>query len=388
MGLMRCVCSSGAILDTGKMSANIKHVQSEPRKRVTLRDIARHLKLSHATVSMALRDHPAIASSTRTRVAKAASKLGYRVEPMLSALASYRQGRRPPTDHGTLAWINCFENPRDLYSEYLFKDYLSGAKKRAEQRGYRVEEFPLHQPGMTMKRLLGILKARGIQGVILPPQPEPKVIFEEDFADFAVVTFGFSVASPRFHRVCNAQNQSAMLAFECLRELGYRRIGLLASHGGEERVAHNFHSGYLVSLKRFPDVEEVPIYWEPEDLQQREKTMIQWFKRYRPDVVFGMVVPHFVPALERAGIKVPQEIAIASLSCTNDNPQYAGIDQKGKETGEAAIDVLVDAIQTGTRGAPPVARYVLIEGEWRNGETAPPRREGKPKRRKKTAALS
>ncbi len=366
----------------------MKQVQSKQRPRVTLRDIAKRLKLSHATVSMALRDHPAIAPATRKRVTKTAKSMGYQVEPMLSALASYRQGRRPPTDHGTLAWINCFEDPRDLYREYLFKDYLTGARKRAEQRGYRVEEFSLHQPEMTLKRLLAILKARGIQGVLLPPQPEPKVSFEEDFDDFAVVTFGFSVASPRFHRVCNAQNQSAMLAFERLRDLGYQRIGLLASHGGEERVAHNFHSGYLVSLKRFPDVKEVPIYWEPEDARKREKTMIQWFKRHRPDVVFGMVVPHFIPALKNAGIVVPDDVAIASLSCTDDNPEYAGIDQKGPETGEAAIDVLVDAIQTGTRGAPKVARYVLIEGEWRHGETAPRVLTTSTKRRKKKVLVA
>ncbi len=54
---------------------------------VTLRDVARHLNLSHATVSMVLNDRRdvTIPESTRTRVLEAAKELGY--QPNLSARA-------------------------------------------------------------------------------------------------------------------------------------------------------------------------------------------------------------------------------------------------------------------------------------------------------------
>ena len=47
------------------------------RTEVTIKDIAARLGVSHATVSRALNDHPAISAETRTRVVQAAGALGY-----------------------------------------------------------------------------------------------------------------------------------------------------------------------------------------------------------------------------------------------------------------------------------------------------------------------
>uniref|UniRef100_UPI0013D334AA LacI family DNA-binding transcriptional regulator n=1 Tax=Klebsiella pneumoniae TaxID=573 RepID=UPI0013D334AA len=44
---------------------------------VTIRDIARKLGISHATVSRALGEHPKINSLTRARVRAEAEKMGY-----------------------------------------------------------------------------------------------------------------------------------------------------------------------------------------------------------------------------------------------------------------------------------------------------------------------
>jgi DNA-binding LacI/PurR family transcriptional regulator len=56
----------------------------------TLRDIAKAAKVSPATASRALSDHPAVAPATRRAVQAAARRLGWRPDPMLRALARYR----------------------------------------------------------------------------------------------------------------------------------------------------------------------------------------------------------------------------------------------------------------------------------------------------------
>ena len=66
----------------------------DPHRRVSLRDIAKHLGVSHVTVSLALRDNTRISKALREKVRQTAEELGYRPDPMLMALAQYRQGKK------------------------------------------------------------------------------------------------------------------------------------------------------------------------------------------------------------------------------------------------------------------------------------------------------
>lgn len=59
-------------------------------KEVTIYDIARLLKLSPATVSRALKDHPAISSDTKQLIAATAGEMGYRSNTFASNLRRQR----------------------------------------------------------------------------------------------------------------------------------------------------------------------------------------------------------------------------------------------------------------------------------------------------------
>ncbi len=52
------------------------------------------------------------------------------------------------------------------------RKYVEGAQGRAVEYGYRVDEFWINQPGMTMARLGNILWSRGIEGVVIAPLQE------------------------------------------------------------------------------------------------------------------------------------------------------------------------------------------------------------------------
>ena len=59
-------------------------------KEITIYDIARQLDLSAATVSRALKDHPAINKHTKKKIADLAHKLGYRSNNFASNLRKQR----------------------------------------------------------------------------------------------------------------------------------------------------------------------------------------------------------------------------------------------------------------------------------------------------------
>ena len=76
---------------------------------VTQRDIARAAGLSQATVSLALRRHPGLPAATIARVHAAAAGLGYRPDPLVSALMSQRQARKPGgTLRAKIAFLTAF----------------------------------------------------------------------------------------------------------------------------------------------------------------------------------------------------------------------------------------------------------------------------------------
>lgn len=99
--------------------------------RISLRDIAAMLGVSHSTISLALRDHPRISEEVRVKVKEKAAELGYRPDPMLAALANYRRGRGGGSIQAGVAWVNGWANPNDLRAHREFDDYWRGAGVRA-----------------------------------------------------------------------------------------------------------------------------------------------------------------------------------------------------------------------------------------------------------------
>ena len=69
------------------------------------------------------------------------------------------------------------------------------------------------------------------------------------------------------------------------------------------------------------------------------------------------------------GLKVPQEAGFVHLNCPDTTRRYAGIYHNGPAVGAAAVDFLVDMIHRNERGIPNPPKWVLVEGNWQNGDT-------------------
>jgi LacI family transcriptional regulator len=339
------------------------------RPRVTIRDIARATGLHHTTISLALRNSPRLPAETRAKIQKMAKKLGYSPDPMLSALNVYRQAKRPAHYQATLAWINNWPQQETLLGIKTFRRYYEGACDRAAQLGYIVEEFWLQQPGMTNKSLLGILKARNIQGLLLAPQPFATSDFTLDCSNLSIVAFGYSLQPPVFHVVANHHFHTMNLMLHHLMELGYQRLGLYSPGDWADKVENAWMLGLMQAWWKHPKLAQIPPCIGAHTLVPK------WLQKHKPDVVISYDV--IENTLKDLGYDIPKDIGFASLDPDETNPRISGTNENDFYTGQVAVDTLVGLLHRGERGIPKIPIRLLIESTWNAGETVRPQKNAR-----------
>lgn len=345
-------------------------MKTASKPRVTLREIARRLDISHTTVSRALRNDPRITASLRRRVRRTAAEMGYQPDPMLAALAHYRRGTIHHPVTAALAWINTWPEPKRLRSFREFDLYWKGAAAEAGRNGYRLEELSCPRD-LSPARLQEVLKARGIRGLLLSPGWAGIIPDWQNFKweDFYAVRFGYSLKSPSTHLVSSDQLSNGLLAFERMWAKGYRRIGMVMWKIQGSRLVR-FAAGYLYGqLQVQPKLRLTPHMMEESDPVKTERQFLAWFKKTQPDAILTdvQIVPQL---LANAGYRVPQDIGLATLSVL-DGGINAGIYQNSEEIGAAGVQLLISLIHHNERGVPEIPREVLIPGRWVDGSELP-----------------
>jgi DNA-binding LacI/PurR family transcriptional regulator len=338
-------------------------------RRITVRDIARQLRISHSTVSRSLRDDRRISEDVRRAVKLKAQEMGYRPDPMLSALAQYRRGNIKAPICAGLAWVNQWPQPKQLRSYKEFDLYWQGAKTEAEQCGFRLEEFIVGKQ-MTPARLEDVLLARNVQGILIPPHGSFAPQWSDfNWDNFCVVRFGHSVVNPRAHIITSDQLTDGLIAFESIWKQGYRRIGLVSL----ARTDTRFSAGYLFSQMRLSSRTRIPPLILPEnhDEKSRCRMVKSWLGKHKPDSILTDV-SQMRATLAKVGYEVPTDVGLAAFSVL-DGGADSGIDQNSLEIGKAAVQMLISLINHNERGIPRICRELLIEGRWVNGSTLPPK---------------
>eukprot|EP01035_Chromulina_nebulosa_P036270 gene36270-48842_t len=109
--------------------------------KATLQDVATRARVHRTTVSLALRDHPRIPAETRERVKAIAAKLGYRINPLVSALMQSRRSGQA-VKHVSLAYVTNYPTRFGWRRPHHDRpDYFPGAVERARDFGYKLEHF-------------------------------------------------------------------------------------------------------------------------------------------------------------------------------------------------------------------------------------------------------
>ena len=333
-----------------------------------MRDIAKEAQVSVMTVSLALKNSPRVADATRHRITELADRMGFVPDPALRALVSYRHQKNTPQFSGTIAYINNSNTPHLVTQRGYHKNLFSGASERGKELGYNVEEFWINKPGLNRERISDILRARGIQGLMLGPQVTAHSELYLTWEYFSVVQVGFSLESPRFHTVGADVYLSVFRIMNELCQLGYRRIGLILKRHQDERVENRYSGAYLAVQNKLPkSYRRLPVLCEELiDDQILEK----WFKQNQPDaVICGL--NECADFLQAKGILIPDQLGyVAPFNVGMDN--FAHADGRQEDAGRKSVEILSSMIDRNERGIPESRMIHAIEPLWDPGRTVRP----------------
>ncbi|WP_438479249.1 substrate-binding domain-containing protein [Oleiharenicola lentus] len=329
---------------------------------ITLKHIGDSCAVSKATVSLALRDDPRIPEETRTRIKQAAAKLGYRMNPLVSAHSAYVRTARQSKTTTVLGYLTNWASSAQPASNFVNQRILTGMHERAKELGYRVDHFQLLERGLTERRLSRILAARNIMGVVVADLAKAHSELDLDWQNVASVAIGYGLRFPLIHRVCHDQYGSMRLLLAQLTTLGYKKIGLAMEHRQDERTNNLILAAYLAHEHQHGNAPVEPLL--PDDWNK--PALVKWYRKQKPDIIVS-VLDDVVGWLREEGISVPGQVGFASVCVLK--PEGAGIYQHFEGIGAAAVDLLISQLYTNQRGLPQHPQTNLILGSWQSGKS-------------------
>lgn len=311
-------------------------------KEITIYDIARQLNLSPATVSRALKDHPAINKHTKKKISDLAAKLGYRSNTFASNL-------RQQKTH-TIGVIL-----HELRSQFMISA-LAGIEKVTNEANYDI--IIAHSSESAAKEAANAsnLFHKRVDGVIA------SLSFDTDNLDHFEPFEKKGIPVIYFDRVFEDTDGAKVIINNC--KAGFEATSHLAEQGCK-RIAH-----ITANLKRNVYAERLRGYKEAlqkHGLKYNEKYVIVddlseegsihsarkiLSMKPMPDGIFitnDFCAAVCIQTLKEAGVRIPEDIAIVGFNndavCKIIEPKLSTINYPGQEIGEIVARNLINHLQ-------------------------------------------
>jgi hypothetical protein len=267
--------------------------------------------------------------------------------PLIAAWVSARRASKPGNQHVPVAYLTCHPPSFRWKTDTHFRSIYEGAREKAEQFGFYLDEFSLADYPQDLRRLNSVLVTRGVQGLIVGPGLESHILSGLRWEHYALVTIGYALVAPAIHRVTEDHALGMKLAFEAALRAGHRRIGLSMTRHHNPARRERWLGSYLhEQYTRLRSTERIPVY-----LPDNERIAANsWRKKYHPDIILADD-----PAIWKdANVTT----LCYALSAPDGSP---GVHENNREIGRHAAQLLVSLVTSNTRGIPNVRQSVLVE---------------------------
>lgn len=310
--------------------------------KINMRQLAKELKVSVATVSKALNDSHEISEQTKRKVLEGASRLDYTINPYASSLRNKKSK--------TIAVI------LPEVADHFFSLAINGIQSVAEQSGYHVLIYLSHEKFSNEMAIIEDCKSGRVDGVLISVTSEtssadhflklrqeniPIVFFDRAFEGFPsskVITNDFDCGNMAASHLLNngCQKVAFLSVSSCLGICRKRAEGFKAAATALKMRTHS----EVVIL----DAEN------NQELQDKIRKLLR--SKNRPDGVVASV-EHIATAVYlvclELGIAIPGQLKVVAFSAIETasilNPSLTTISQPAFEIGRTAAELLFKQIK-------------------------------------------
>lgn len=337
------------------------------RDTVRMLDVAKRLGVSSSTVSRALSGSGRISEKRRKEIVSVARELGYRPNPMISALIKNRHKKSNFQEVGTIALVTDYPSKGGWQKKDVCQWEFEGLSKRADEMGFKIEEFPLSKYEYDPLKLEKILRSRGIRGVLLGFSRNPQRRLDLPTEHFAVAGLSAYFRKSDVDRSNFHGHYNVRLALDTLNSYGYKKIGLVVPEFNNRISGYLWSGAMLDWQRRLPETCQCNPYIPESDTSFDSFSF--WIEKEKPDalIVYKLPVEKW---LQKLGISIPNDIGVGYLFRSKaEMKRAAGIDGNLNQVGATAIDLVITNLNTNQLGLPKSPKEVLVKGFWRDGAT-------------------
>ncbi len=311
------------------------------KRRTSLKDLAKELGVSIATVSRALRSSPEIGAEMQEKVKALAKKLNYRPNPFAQSLR-----KEAPRVIGVVV--------PNLVTHY-YAAVLDGIEDEARKSGYSVISANTHEDSVTEVHAIDNFISLHVEGIIacLSQNTTDYTHFEE-ISDMGIpmVFFGRTCLQDKFSCVMANGDVAAQEATQHLIDTGSRRIAFVGGPNHLDMVRRRKH-GYLEALRenRIPIDRELVVCEKIDYDWALEATIRLLEKENRPDAILAfndIITFAAFTAIKQKGLRIPDDVAL--IGFTDDvhakyvTPRMSAIEDQSYEMGKVSCQLLLKNI--------------------------------------------
>lgn len=328
----------------------------------TLSDVAHAAGVSLMTVSRAMRNAAEISESTRDRVLEVARQLHYKPNPLVHSLMRQVREQRVQREPVTLGLVTFGQKKEAAHP--VRSMFWNAALCRAEELGHHFDIFDMSRSEFAPSRLDRILRARGIQGLLISSPFGEAGTLSLSWQYYSAVNWGYNLKKPRLHRVAHEIYCAVRQVHAELVALGYQRIGFVSTASKESNVEDRRLGAYLACENRLLKRRHVQPCLSN---RVRASDLRTWLRKERPDAVIGD--RYVLEALQELGISPPERLGFANINLMPSDGDMAGANARTDVLGRAAVDLLANELVLNHTGEPDHPKLVLIESVWCPGRT-------------------
>lgn len=325
---------------------------------ITQRDIARACGVHPSTICLALKNSPSIPAETRLKVQSVAEELGYRPNVAARNLALLR-GDKGSGGSLPIAWINQEPDRNHWRHDPEARAHFEPARRRAEELGYHLEDIWAREPGMSVGRLVQIVRARGIEGVIFPVHRTFDFsMLTPAWNDFALLGFNDHRLAEWVDVVCPDHYRNTENLCRHTRRLGCERVGLALTGSFDAATNGLVHACFLRRSAEEPPGERVPICLLPDDQDAGSVLFQRWLETHEPATV---ITPDsaLVTQAQAAG-----HHAVWLGLGSSATPFDGGLDDGAGQVANVAVECIVEKMRQFEKGMRESTRLHLLKGVW------------------------